>query len=324
MNISEEKQRVQDAMNRSLSGLKENPFLAQTILANAGKETRTVKKKISMGLVLAMVAVLITLTALAASVMFSPKYDAKRLAEQALENQYGITDKMMTLFQCTTGDNEPDGSRVLIYQAVEDLYAKQIGIYTVTVKDGKAHAVWSHDGADTSGGVQASAWGAEQMDRLCSDQYGEILAELSGSTANPAETPTAAPPIQWNEDSAKEAAAAEVYFQAQQASWAASKMKIMAEAKISLADAYDVAVSAVRSEYGLSDAQCEQFVFTDDSYGAIYGFMNDQPVAHLFLHLTQKENGDYTEKDGIYVVTVNMYDGTIEDVIYDSGLAANG
>ena len=45
MNISEEKQIVRDAMNRSLSGLRENPFLAQAVLAHTVKETTAVKKR---------------------------------------------------------------------------------------------------------------------------------------------------------------------------------------------------------------------------------------------------------------------------------------
>ena len=324
MNISEEKQTVQDAMNRSLSGLRENPFLAKAVLAKAGKEPLIAKKKISFGLVLAMVAVLVAITALAASLVFSPGYDAKRLAERALQDQYGITDKMMTIFICNNGEEEQDGSRVLVYQAVEDLYAKQIGIYTVTVKNGKARAVWSHDGEDTTGGVQASAWGAEQIALLCSDQYGEVLAALSGSAVHPSDSPKPAAPIQWDAQDAEEAALAEASVQEQQDRWEQSKKQVEAAAKISFADACDLAASAVRNEYDLSDAQCDQLTFTEDSDGATYRFANDQPVVDLFLRLTQKEDGTYTEKDGIYVVTVNMIDGTVEDVLYDSGLASNG
>ena len=324
MNISEEKQTVRDAMNRSLSGLRENPFLAKAVLAKAGKEPLIAKKKISFGLVLAMVAVLVAITALAASLVFSPKYDAKRLAEQALEDQYGITDQMMTIFVCQHGEDEPDGSQVLIYRAVEDLYARQIGVYTVTVKNGKAHAVWSHDGEATTGGIQANAWGAEQIAMLCSDQYGDVMAALSGGTANPSATSDTAPTIQWDAQDVEEAASAEADMQEQQKSWEERKRQVEAAAKISLSDARDLAVLAVRSEYGLNDAQCGQLTFTDDSDGATYRFVDSQPVVDLFLRLTQREDGEYTEKDGIYVVTINLTDGIVDDVLYDSGLASNG
>jgi len=41
------------------------------------------------------------------------------------------------------------------------------------------------------------------------------------------------------------------------------------------------------------------------------------------LYLSQQEDDSFTEKDGIYVVSVYMDDGVIDDMLYDSGLAAN-
>ncbi len=36
---------------------------------------------------------------------------------------------------------------------------------------------------------------------------------------------------------------------------------------------------------------------------------------NLFFHLTQKP-GEWVEKDDVYVVTINLTDGAVEDVYY--------
>lgn len=111
-----------------------------------------------MGLVLAVALLLIAATALAVGLIFSPRYDASKLANEAMLNQYGISAKMMTVFHREATHND-DESITVSYASVEGV--QQLGVYTVTVKDGKAEAVWSHDGEDTSGGLEAAAWGRE-------------------------------------------------------------------------------------------------------------------------------------------------------------------
>lgn len=57
MNLREEQEKVQKAMNSALSGLQEDPWLTQRVLANA-KGEKPVKRKISLALVLGMTAIL--------------------------------------------------------------------------------------------------------------------------------------------------------------------------------------------------------------------------------------------------------------------------
>ena len=57
MNLREEQEKVQKAMNSALSGLQEDPWLTQRVLANA-KGEKPVKRKISLALVLSMTAIL--------------------------------------------------------------------------------------------------------------------------------------------------------------------------------------------------------------------------------------------------------------------------
>ncbi len=310
MNEQEEKRRVRGALNRSLSGLEGNPRLAEHVIAQARKQRPAARRKISVGFALAAVAVLATVAALAAGILFSPRYDAVRLANRALADRYGITDDMMTVLHRGGAETEPDGSLTFTYRAVEEPYAERVGVYTVTVKDGKARAAWSHDGESTDGGAAAAAWGSEQLAALCSDRYGEMMAALPTAAVLPADEPSAAPTVDDTEVDG-------------QTAWEDSKARVEAAAKISLDEARGLAVSAVGTEYGLDSSQCALFAFHDDPDGTAYRFEDGLPVADLFLYLTQKDDGSRTEKDGIYVVTVNMDTGVIEDILYDSGLAAN-
>ena len=67
MTLREEQEKVQTAMNAALSGLREDPWLARRVLANA-KGENVVVKKISVSMVIAIALVLLTVTgALAAA-----------------------------------------------------------------------------------------------------------------------------------------------------------------------------------------------------------------------------------------------------------------
>ncbi len=65
------------AVDTALSGLQENPFLYQRVKAQAeGKENVVVKKKLSVALVIAIVLMLLTATALAAGIIFAKRVPA--------------------------------------------------------------------------------------------------------------------------------------------------------------------------------------------------------------------------------------------------------
>ena len=76
----EERMIFQNAVDRRLSGLQENPFLAQRIM-NAEKGEIKVKKKLSAGLVLTIVILLIIITAVAVTVaLLSPQEVVEKVA----------------------------------------------------------------------------------------------------------------------------------------------------------------------------------------------------------------------------------------------------
>ena len=95
-------------------------------------------------------------------------------------------------------------------------------------------------------------------------------------------------------------------------------------AKITLEEARDLARQAIIGEYGLTEAQGAALAQgeTDSIYAMEYTQEDEKPCVRLYFHLTQGDS--WQEKDGIYVVIVNMESGVIEDMIYDSGLAGNG
>ena len=68
MNDQELRTKVQKALDNKLSGVKDNPWLAQRIMNRADEEEQIVKKKLSFGIVLVIVAVLVLGTAMAVAI----------------------------------------------------------------------------------------------------------------------------------------------------------------------------------------------------------------------------------------------------------------
>lgn len=88
----------------------------------------------------------------------SAKYDAKRLAQEALYEKYGFTREMDSFFICTVEEN--DGETVVTYHANEDVgdYAWKLGDYIVTIRNGKAEASWSNDGEAVGDDFSSDVW----------------------------------------------------------------------------------------------------------------------------------------------------------------------
>lgn len=99
-----------------------------------------------------------------------------------------------------------------------------------------------------------------------------------------------------------------------------TKKRVQSAAKITLAQAKESAVAALVGEYGLTSEQAALLVIYDDD--ETYAFEDGRPTVFLYYHLTQ--GSEWHEKDGIYVVMVNLETREIENIIYDSTLAGNG
>ena len=97
--------------------------------------------------------------------------------------------------------------------------------------------------------------------------------------------------------------------------------------KITIEQAVATGKDAIIQEYKLTKEQSDKLEYQPDMIYASYE--SDEPLINLCYCLWQKEivtgyAEDFTEKDGQYWVTINLITGIIEDLVYDSGLAANG
>ena len=98
-NLSHEQKKVQKAMNASLSGLQEDPWLAQRVLANAKGEEPMVKKASGAFIVVCILLVLSMATAVAAGVLYLGR---------GLDAELRITEDIREMYQETELFDTPD------------------------------------------------------------------------------------------------------------------------------------------------------------------------------------------------------------------------
>lgn len=131
----------------------------------------------------ALVLALIAAAAVAAGLTRSARYDAKRLAYQALEEKYGFTTDMESFFTCTA--EEKDGQTVVTYRANKDVgdFAWKLGDYTVTIRNGQAEASWSNDGEAVGDDFSSDVWNTALLARgIARRKAGEEWYEITGET----------------------------------------------------------------------------------------------------------------------------------------------
>ena len=323
----------QELVDQNLSGLVWDERKRQKVLHALSEEEKPVKK-VSTTFILIAAIVCLSVTALAAGLIFSPKYDAARIANQAMEDQYGITPDLLSLFWRDVKENE-DGTTTVVYSTTKDVGpVSRIGEYTVMVDGPKATVNWSNEGKDTSGGLAAEAYGPEQLHTISYD-YGNAMQQLMELGIIP--TPDYSPNPRLADGQIDD----EEWTEEDQAEWEQSLAEVeedekqrlaeIAEAesrgKITVEQAADVGKEAIIQEYTLTKEQADKLEYQPDMIYASYE--GDEPLIDLCFCLWQKEgatfSGDnFTEKDGQYWVTVNLKTGVIEDIVYDAGLAANG
>lgn len=94
---------------------------------------------------------------------FSPRLQAALAADKALEQKYGLDRDMLDYFIREVTEAE-DGFTVT-YTGMDD-FSWVLGAYTVTVREDKIQARWSHEGMSTAGGFEAAVWGREQLSEM--------------------------------------------------------------------------------------------------------------------------------------------------------------
>ena len=323
----------QELVDQNLSGLVWDERKRQRVLHALNEEEKPVKK-FSTTFILIAAIVCLSVTALAAGLIFSPKYDAVRISNQAMEDQYGITPDLLSLFWRDVKENE-DGTTTVVYSTTNDVGpVSRIGEYTVMVDGPKATVSWSNEGKDTSGGLSAEAYGPDQLHTISYD-YGNAMQQLMELGIIPSPDYSPNPRLadgqiddeEWTEEDQAEWEQSLAEVEEDEKQRLAEIAEAESRGKITVEQAADVGKEAIIQEYTLTKEQADKLEYQPDMIYASYE--NDEPLINLCYCLWQKEgatfSGDnFTEKDGQYWVTINLLTGVIEDLVYDSGLAGNG
>ncbi len=311
----------QELVDRTLSGLVWDERKRQKVLHAISEEEKPMKK-FSASFILAAVVLCLSVTALAGGLMLSGKVDDMALASRELEKAYGVTPTMQGSYFGKTVE-QGDGETVVTFWGIENL-RYVLGEYTVTVGNGKAAVKWSHDGEDTSGGFEAEAWGVDQMNAMLDweKEHHNVTGYYPQAKAiaqkHSAESRSGVP-------SEEEIAAATQQRKEEE-------RQARSAAKLTEQEMIDLARQALVSVYGLTDEQMRLIECPQDIEDYFYFNMQDgKPVYSVWFYLLQAPVPDdpgvfpeFTEKDGIYVVSVNVETGVIESLIYDTSLGGNG
>ena len=324
------KETLQAVMDRRLSFLDERPSCRPALMQRiAQEEAPAMKKKISLGLVFALVLVSLSVISVAAGLILSPRVSAARLADLALEKQYGITEDMNTFFG-REEEELPDGSVKVTYFGAGSLEAP-LGIYTVSVKDGKAEASWSHDGEDTAGGYESEAWGKEQLNQMLADSHDPQLkaaylrrAEKMYDRLHPdggGEAPSDKPDETFEEYYARREAA---------------KNSALSVRRLSEEDMITIGREFILSSCSLTDSEIARLELYTNSYETAeanhwYETVNGKPC-FLVQYLLDEEtftpemadDPDYVRQNAYFKVYVNVENGTVEQYEFNSGLGGEG
>ena len=317
------KEQLKAAMDRRLSFLDDVPSCrAKVKYRIAQKEEPVVmKKKFSVGLVLALVLSLLSVSALAASMLLSSRVSATRIADQELEKQYGVTAEMQTFF-AREEKELPDGTVQVTYTGAAGM-EYVLGSYTAHVVDGKAEISWSHDGENTSGGYEVEAWGQEQLRQMMADSLDQKKKDAFMNKA----AEIGARHSVMEDDSSSEAD--ENYFAQREA----DKTAALKARKLSEEEMIRIGREFIISNYGLNEEQAARMELYTNSFGdeenCWYEMIGGQPCFQVeyLLYNDEYETGDLTkrtEMNGYYIVYVNVETGTVEEYEYNSSLAGQG
>jgi len=265
----------------------------QTLMQLEDKPTHARPKRM-VWLAAALVLVLAAAVAVAAGLTRSAKYDAKLLAHHALEEKYGFTRDMDSFFRCTV--EEKAGETVVTYSVDEDVgdFAWKLGDYIVTIRDGKAEASWSNDGEAVGGDFSSDVWDTALLARgIARRKAGEEWYEITGETLETGESLSGA-----EKTTPEVSAAGESAVQP-------------GEGMLAEQEALDLARQALEGDGGIS---AEALNDPENELYAVCQTEDGKTVWNVWFHTAE----------GICVVTLDAADGTILDVIIDTGMAGNG
>ena len=324
------KETLQAAMDRRLSFLDELPSCRPALMQRiAQEEAPVMKRKISVGLVFALVLVSLSVIALATGLILSPRVSAARTADLALAEKYGITDELQSFFG-REEEELPDGTVKVTYSGAGSLEAT-LGTYTVLVKDGKADISWSLEGKNTAGGYEAEAWGLEQLKQMAEDSHDEKLKAAFMDKSfevykqlhpDDEEVPVEAPDPET--------------FEEYHARREGEKSSALDATKLSEEDMIALGREFILSTYSLTDSEVERLELYTNSYETDdanhwYETVNGKPC-FLVEYLLDEEgvteemlnDPNYYRMNAYFKVFVNVETGVIEQYEFSNGLGGQG
>ena len=298
----------QELVDRNLSGLVWDEQKRRSVLHAIEEEEKTVKK-ISTTFILVAVILCLTVSALAAGIIFSKKVDNAKLADDTLYAEYGITSEMLTFF--TRTDEERDGYSIVRYDGISP-FSYVLGTYTVQIKDGKADASWNREGSETNGGFEADAWGARQLNEMLRvNRETNDITPFARKAMEIADKNGFTPPT----ETASEQSDDEIQINAEKAKSAA---------RLSVSEMEKIAREALAVRYAFTPEQSGSLRIEEDN-GWYLLFGDDAlPCYEFYFTLGFDEDGYQGTGAGIYTVKINVENGTVEDILYESALAGIG
>lgn len=336
MNHEKMREHVHKGIDRQCESLTSDPYRVQRVLNMAHKAPGTggiVMKKRSISLVLVIVLLLSAGTALAyvITTVFSPRVDAYTAANQALEEKYGVTPSMLGFFSRDARGNDGHHFTVEYKPRFEDALASKLGVYRVSVTNGQVESVtWSLDGRSTEGGFDADAWGAEQLgemvhiasitndtSRFQRKARGEDINLYAGMELVHDEVDTEGFP------EADQQIANEISLYRQEVTEAGKEIE--AQSRFTRDELIEIGRQGIITAYHLDSEQQQRLVFVDNDYFIAYYSTTgiDQRPTFNMTFQSWSEDG-WQDGDGVYTITVNVLDGTVEYLEYDTTLDGNG
>ena len=309
MKDMELQKRIEIAVDTTLASLDPSARQCDRMIENIKEGKKSVMgKKVSAMLALAIVLMLLTATALAAGIIFAKRVPATEIADQALLQTYGITAQMQAMFMRKIAEGE-GGTIVVTYEGRESL-AYVLGKYTVII-DGQTvkNICWSHDGEETSGGLEASAWGKDQLE--------EIL-RIDPETGKQAQLLTFNPYIDrinrehgfdyqayWEENEDENYV---VVLEGEDIEKAKERQSFSAH------DFVQIAKEAVGVRYHLTPQQISLMSIDVDENSAYV--LLDGTLCYRCWIFVGELSDEETEQDGTYTVYLNLETGVVEDILF--------
>lgn len=292
---------LREIVDRELSGLRWQPRNRNAVLDRTKGEPK-MKKRLSAGLILAVVLTLAAVSALAVYALTrSPEAEAVYQARQAVMDAYGLTAETMGLFHAEHQKTE-DGWRVN-FRALMNVDPERAGVYTVEKTADGMTAAWSHDGLDPAlwrgGDLTAPAYGQEQLLYALKDGWAEAQ---ESAASGPAQTPSVSAPM--NED-------ASVWMDVREVEPGPEDM--------SLAQAKEIMRAAAQEELGLTEAGAAAVGTAEDFDEVGARLVEDNAGRRMWEFAVEVDVGDTHISGGAFV---DAYTGEI--VLFDYASGGNG